>query len=170
MSNFQAQGQWENEQIPEIDEGNKPISTRNNGNKKIYIIIGIVFVTVVLGILAVYHYARPIEGIWLRQADDHIGAEGMTVEVVKTGSLYEGKVITGSDDPTKFKAGQIKWFEIRKVGFGIYECYDLCEDEENGAFYYDGTISTIKVLPGGKTLNLVTTKDAAGSNQLWTKQ
>lgn len=176
MGQFQTQGQWENDSInpePFLDSSSpdeKTITPQRAGIHKIYIIIAAVFITAVTSILLIYNFARPIEGIWVRQADDNIGAEGMTIEVIKNGSYYEGKVTSGSNDSSKFKEGQIKWFQLKKIGFGIYECYDLCQDETTNNFYYDGTVSTLTVMSGGKSLNLVAPKHSAGANQIWIKQ
>ena len=176
MSSFQAQAQsqWENESF---NENMLPTSSSDNSNDKrrsshtkIYILITAIFIIAIIVIYSVYTFARPIEGTWIRQADDHIGAEGMVVEVVKNGSEYEGKVIGDSDDATKFKKGQVKWFQLKKVGFGIYECFDLCVDEETNSFYYDGTVSTLTVLSGGNSLTLDAPNHTFGAHQIWTKQ
>ncbi len=170
----QAQSQWENESF---DEALLPSGSNNNSNDnskkshtKIYVLIAAVFIIALISIYCIYTFARPIEGTWIRQTDDHIGAEGMVVEVVKNGSVFEGKVIEDSDDTTKFKKGQVKWFQLQKVGFGVYECFDLCIDEETNSFYYDGTISTLTVLSGGNTLTLDAPKHTVGAHQIWIKQ
>lgn len=175
MSNFQtqAQSQWENESINEEILAQSSSNNSNNNKKshhKIYILITVFFIIALISIISVYTFARSIEGTWIRQADDHTGAEGMAVEVVKNGSVLEGKVIADSDDPTKFKEGQIKWFQLRKVGFGTYECFDLCLDEETNAFYYDDTVSTLTILSGGNTLILDAPKHTKGAHQMWVKQ
>lgn len=175
MSNFQtqAQSQWENESSNEKILAPSSSNSSNDNKKshrKIYLFIAICFIIALISIISVYTFARPIEGTWIRQADDHIGAEGMAVEVVKNGSVLEGKVIADSDDPSKFKEGQIKWFQLRKVGFGTYECFDLCLDEETNAFYYDDTVSTLTIMSGGNTLILDAPRHTMGAHQIWVKQ
>lgn len=173
MNEFQTQSQWENEQHDIINEDNSS-SPQNAPHSKspyhIYRIIGIIFVISIIAIFSIYNFARPIEGIWIRQADDNYGAEGMTIEVVKNGDFYEGKVTSDSDDSSKFKEGQVKWFQLKKVGFGLYECYDLCQYEETNSFGYDDVISTLTVMPGGKSLTVDSPKFSAGAHQLWIKQ
>ena len=172
MANFQTQSQWENESIdlPQEEISTTEDSGSNHSHRKIYIIIALLFVLALTTIFSIYNFARPIEGTWVRQADDHIGAEAMVVEVVRSGSFYEGKVISDSADSTKFKTGQIKWFQLHKIGFGIYEFYDLCEDEDTNTFYYDGTVSTLTVQPGGKSLTIDSPKHTRGAHQIWIKQ
>lgn len=172
MNEFQTQSQWENEQQNIRLEDNFDHSDIHNNKKshQIYWIIGIIFVIAIVTIFSIYNFARPIEGTWIRQADDNYGAEGMTIEVIKNGSFYEGKVTSDSDSSSKFKKGQIKWFQLRKVGFGLYECYDLCQDEETNTFNYDDITSTLTIMPGGKSLTLDAPKRSAGAHQLWIKQ
>lgn len=174
MGQFQTQSQWENEQEQDIFlEGNSSSQTNTPNNKNsrlIYLIIGIVFVIAIVTVFLVYNFARPIEGTWVRQADDNYGAEGMTIEVIKNGSFYEGKVTSDSNDSSKFKEGQIKWFQLRKVGFGLYECYDLCQYEETNTFGYDDVTSTLTVMSGGRSLTLDSPKHSAGAHQIWIKQ
>lgn len=172
MANFQTQGQWENDSISQdiFFDTSETKPHRNNNHKKLYIIIAVIFTLSLAIILSIYTFARPIEGSWIRQADDNIGAEGMTIEVIKHGRTFEGKVTSDSDSSTKFKKGQIKWFQLKKIGFGVYECYDLCQDEATNNFYYDGAVSTLTVAPGGKSLNLVASRHTAGDNQIWIKQ
>lgn len=172
MANFQTQEQWENDSVSQdiFSHTNETSHHRNNNHKKIYIITAVIFTLSLVIILSIYTFARSIEGTWIRQADDNIGAEGMTIEVIKHGGSFEGKVTSDSDSSTKFKKGQIKWFQLKKIGFGVYECYDLCQDEATNNFYYDGTVSTLTVAPGGKSLNLVAPKHSAGANQIWIKQ
>ena len=178
MAQFQSQGQWENESqsVPEqildenTNEHGENVLKQKSSNKKILLLILLLFSLAVVGIAAVYMKGRSVEGIWVRQADDNYGAEGMTVEVKKVGSLYEGKVIQGSDDSTKFRSGQVKWFQLKKVGFGVYEGYNLSEEEETQTFYYDGTVSTWTVHAGGKSLTLESPGASAGAHQLWLKE
>ncbi len=174
MSQFQTQSQWENEQKQDIFlEDNSSFQTNTPNNKKphrIYLIIGIIFVIAIITIFSVYNFARPIEGTWIRQTDDNYGAEGMTVKVVKNGSFYEGKVTSDSNSSSKFKKGQIKWFQLRKVGFGLYKCYDLCQYQETNTFSYDDVISTLTVMSGGKSLTIDTPKSSTGAHQIWLKQ
>ena len=174
MSQFQTQSQWENDQKQDIfweDNSSFQINPKNKKNPHlIYLIIGFVFFIALTIIFSIYNFARPIEGTWIRQADDNYGAEGMTIEVVKSGSFYEGKVTSDSNDSSKFKKGQIKWFQLKKVGFGLYECYDLCQDEENNTFSYDDIISTLTVMSGGKSLTIDSPKHSAGAHQIWIKQ
>lgn len=173
MNDFQTQSQWENEQQDIFSEGNSSFKKNMSNNKKtyrIYQIIGIIFVISIIAIFSIYNFARPIEGTWVRQADDNYGAEGMTIEVVKNGSFYEGRVTSDSNDTSKFKEGQVKWFQLRKVGFGLYECYDLCQYEETNSFGYDDVVSTLTVMPGGKSLTVDSPKFSAGAHQIWVKQ
>lgn len=172
MANFQTQTQWENESIdlPQAELSSTDDLDGGHSHKKIYIIIGLLFSLALTTAFSVYNFARPIEGTWIRQADDNVGAEGMIVEVVRSGAFYEGKVVSDSVDKTKFKSGQIKWFQLHKVGFGVYEFYDLCEDEETNTFYYDGVVSTLTVQAGGKSLTLDAPKHAQGAHQIWIKQ
>ena len=178
MAKFQTQGQWENEsqQFQEqildensLEQGEQSVN-QQFPYKKILLLILLAFSIAVVGILAVYANGRSIEGIWIRQADDNYGAEGMTVEVKKNGSLYEGKVIQGSDNPNKFRSGQVKWFQLRKVGFGVYEGYNLSEDEETQTFFYDDVITTWTVHFGGKSLTIETPGNGPGAHQLWLKE
>ncbi len=174
MSNFQTQSQWENEQKQDIfSENNFSFQSNTPTPKKsypVYLIIGIIFVTAIAAIFSVYNFARPIEGTWIRQSDDNYGAEGMTIEVIKNGSFYEGKVTSASNDSSKFKEGQIKWFQLKKIGFGLYECYDLCQYEETNTFGYDDVTSTLTVMSGGKSLTIDSPKHSAGAHQIWIKK
>ena len=103
MANFQTQEQWENDSVSQdiFSHTNETSHHRNNNHKKIYIITAVIFTLSLVIILSIYTFARSIEGTWIRQADDNIGAEGMTIEVIKHGGSFEGKVTSDSDSRTR---------------------------------------------------------------------
>ncbi len=171
MSNFQSQGQWENETESIILDKEHSDSLSGKVSIKIkkssLFIIVVSFVAIVAAIIAIYSFARPIEGVWVRQADDTSNA-GMIVKVSKNGSVLQGVVLDPSN--SDFEADQIKWLNISKIGFGKYECSDLHSD--GFSTNYVDTLSTITVFKGGNSLKIVTNSQTSnqGQFQVWIKQ
>ena len=174
MSSFQTQSQWENNAGQELLKGNDNTPTKKDAgiqvSKKGLIIGGSIVVLVFWGIIALYMFGRPIEGVWVRQMDDNSTLAGMTVVVKRDGSMLEGVIIEMPSNAYAFEVGQIKWHMIKKVGFGKYEYYDLTHADGTDQYYY-GTSSLLTVLPGGKQLTATTDGSSArGNYQIWVKQ
>ncbi len=177
MSSFQTQSQWENSssvsefQIdlePDHESGLKKKTGQNN--KKALIIAGSATAIVIAVLLSVYMFARPIEGIWVRQTDTNYTVAGMTVEVRRNGRALEGVIISMPEGAEAFEVGQIKWFNIRKVGFGRYSFQDLTHSDSSGSYYYHRESDILAVSSGGKNLSIITSQpDQKGHYQVWLK-
>ncbi len=162
------QSQWENglQNMEEYAEDHHPIQKRVELNKSL-LIVSIGIAVLVLGIiLSVYAFARPIEGVWIRQQDDTRNM-GLVVAVRKDGNSFFGEIIEAKG--TDFENGQIKWMNIKKVGFGRYKCYDL--HAGSGIYNYKNITSTMVVNSGGKTMTIFTDQKTADSGQfqIWHK-
>lgn len=172
MSRFQTQSQWENE-TQQNGAAAFESATDNKGiqiSKKGLLLGGSLLIIIFLGIIALYIFGRPIEGTWVRQMDDNSTLAGMTVEVKRDGNILEGTIISMPEGAIGFEVGQIKWFQIKKVGFGKYEFYDLIHHETTGTYSY-GTTSILTVLQGGNQLTLATDgSNSRGNFQVWVKQ
>ena len=141
-------------------------------SKRFVIAIGICVVMSILTMVGLYSFGRRLEGVWIRQPDDNTNAKGMVVVVSKVDGIYQGEIIEMGNDSRLFEVGQIKWKNIRKVGFGQYECNDLIGEADTQRYYYDESLSYIKVLNGGEHLTLAARSDttSSGRYQIWIKQ
>ena len=181
MASFQTQSQWENENLPDIeyniDSGNDSSLKKNNNRIKIrkstLLIIASSMIVIVALLLSVYIAARPIEGVWIRQMDDNSTLAGMTVEVRKNGGVTEGVIITMPEGAEEFEVGQVKWFDIQKVGFGKYQFRDLTYSGNTETYYYRNSDSDLlSVMSGGKRLTISCsdrTQRDKGAFQVWIK-
>ncbi len=175
MPNFQSQGQWENEteniilDKEQLDSLSSKVSVKIK-KSSLFIIVAS-FVAIVAAIIAIYSFARPIEGVWVRQEDDtHVA--GMTVEVKCVNGVLQGEIIDMDEGIGTFEVGLIKWYDIKKVGFGQYQLQSLIGiGGSSNTYHYDGTISHITVNRGGKSLSLTTpNSNVTGAFQIWIKQ
>ena len=194
MSQFQAQTQWENESMqstnPLVTDGTETIEKKSGNTQRILLLLGIVVLAVVIiAVIAVHHFSRSVEGIWIRQVDNsNVG--GMIVEVRQNGDMLQGTILSLPSGAPRFETGQIKWANISKTGYGEYLLYDLiCTDttEDSGVrryYHYGDTESQLTVQPGGKVLiisqnsqpsDLVASDEIRvnvnlGSQQVWIRQ
>ena len=139
-------------------------------SKKNIILFSGMFLLIFSIVIGIYTFGHPVEGVWIRQDDDtHVA--GMTVEVIKTSGVYEGLIISMPDDAWTFHQGQIKWRDIRKIGFGQYECQSLAGTDEMG-YHYPEAKAIITVLDGGNKMTLVHEDNttSTGKYQVWIKQ
>lgn len=140
-------------------------------NVKEFIAIAIIVLAIIGTMFSVYIFGRRIEGTWVRQDDDtHVA--GMTVEVKRVNGVLQGTIIDMTDGVGTFEVGLVKWYDLKRVGFGKYELYDLIGiGGSSTSYHYDGILSTIQILSGGQSLNVVNPKPGnTGNFQIWTKQ
>ncbi len=166
MSSFQTQSQWEND-ADSIVHGSGNHSASPKGirvNKKALVIISATFIIMIVAFFVYYSTARTIDGLWIRQMDDYNELAGMVVEV-KDG---KGTIVAMPEAADAFFVGQVKWFGIRKTGFGQYECYMLCHKEDEDTYGYDNGFAKVTVSSDGSSLSSICTDSSSkGKYQLW---
>ncbi len=156
------------EQIDAVSNSDHKSGLRIKRTTVLYIVVSIV--TVMVFILAVYFFARPIEGVWVRQEDDTRVA-GMTVRVEKVNGILQGTIIDMNEGIGTFEVGLVKWMDIKKVGFGRYIWYDLIGIGGSSDYYhYEDTIASCTISRGGKRLDLYSPGAGTGKFQIWIKQ
>ncbi len=176
MNQFQTQNQWENESDNIVFDKNTSDSSSRKVSvyvkKSSLILIITTFIVVIAIILSIYIFARPIEGVWIRQQDDNSTLAGMTVEVKKNNGSIDGTIIAMPEGAETFEVGQVKWFNMKKVGFGVYQGQSLGAYEDTGGcvYHYDNNVSTMTILHGGDKLTLVSPDVEKGGFQIWIKQ
>ncbi len=140
--------------------------------KKVLLVATPIAAVVILALIALFIFGRPLDGTWIRQLDDNGTLAGMTVEVSRNGGVLEGKIISMPSGANAFEVGQTKWFEIKKVGFGKYKFYDLVSYSDGSYSYEYDRPSMIRVLPGGNRLMLTveSNDNYLGKTQVWIKQ
>ncbi len=178
MSNdYQIQSQWENESA-HITNNGQDSSERRRGitiHKKTILIVLTVLVITLVSAFVYYSSARSIEGIWVRQMDDNTTVAGMTVQIIREDGKTQGKIISMPENAQFFEVGLIKWFGIRRTGFGQYEFYDLTNpyddinDRSTYRYSYNDSISNAIISSDGKTMTINSPGDGLGKYQLWIK-
>ena len=176
MAHYQAQTQWKNE-IQQNSDGvyekdSHETVKRNIDRKQFLLVLGIMFLTVLAVTVAVYHFAWPIEGVWVRQEDD-VHVAGMVVKVERVNGALQGTIIAMDEGVGVFEVGLVKWMNIKKVGFGRYEWYDLLGKIDRNSttpFHYENDVSHCTVSGNGHFFNLLCPTDGPGKYQVWIKQ
>ena len=174
MAQYQSQSQWENE-LQNMESAVSSSAEKQRGivvSKKTLILGGGIVLTIFCLLLVLYAFGRPLEGTWVRQSDDNSTLSGMKVEVRNNGGKLEGTIVSMPDGAYAFEEGQIKWAEIKKVGFGKYQCVDLSFLQPENIYSYEGS-TLLSVGPGGKQMTLQTVTNQIvqrGRHQLWLKE
>ena len=167
MNEFQIQNQWENDSL-RVDEPMSEKDTEKKGvsvKKGTIVLFGGAVILIIVAVLCLYLFGRPIEGVWVRQEDDtHVA--GMVVKVEKVNGTLQGTIIDMNEGIGKFDIGSVKWIEIRKTGFGRYELHDFDERVKQ----YGELPSICTVLRGGKKLILTHSTTQTGGYQVWDKR
>lgn len=135
--------------------------------------IALSFTLMLIVVYGITTQTRKVEGTWVRSVDDN-GLAGMVVHVDSSDGITNGTIISIPNKKFNFKIGEIKWNNIKKIGWGTYEFYDLVSSDNGNINYYDST-STLKVSLDGKTLTLTvnstpTNVGKSGLYQIWKKQ
>ncbi len=173
MSSFQTQSQWENDsQQRTSDSSDKSRKKRGfQVSKKVVAVISALFILALGSLGYIYTFTRTIEGTWVRQMDDNTTLAGMTVEVRRNGSRLEGVIISMPAGAESFYVGQVKWFGIRKTGFGQYAYYDLIAKDGGTEYYYGSNIDDMIINADESQLTISSNNDTErGQHQLWVKQ
>ena len=175
MAQYQSQSQWEND----LQNTESPISfstvAQPKGlvvSKKALLVGCGIALTVLCLLLLLYAFGRSVEGIWVRQSDDNSTLSGMKVEVRRNSGKLEGTIVSIPEGAYAFEEGQIKWAEIKKVGFGKYQCFDLSFLQPENIYSYEGS-TLLSIGPGGKQMTLQTMASGIvqrGRHQLWVKE
>ena len=165
MSSFQAQSQWDNnsDSIIHNSENHSPSFKGIRISKKALAIISAAFIIMIASFCLYYFTARSIDGLWIRQMDDYNELAGMVVEV-KNG---KGTIVAMPDSADAFFVGQVKWFGIKKTGFGKYEWYSLHHYEDEDKYGYADYLTYVIVSPDGTTLSSSSESVNKGKYQLW---
>ncbi len=165
MSSFQTQSQWENDadSIVHGSGNHSPSSKGIRVNKKALVIISATFIIMIVAFFVYYSTSRTIDGLWIRQMDDYNELAGMVVEV-KDG---KGTIVSMPESADAFFVGQVKWFGIRKTGFGQYEWYSLHHYESEDKYEYADYLTYAVVSADGSTLSSSSESTAKGKYQLW---
>lgn len=175
MSSFQTQSQWENDSDNTLTEsydltGNQRKHGIPVNRKAIVVFFALVILVVAAGIYF-YSTARSIEGIWVRQVDDNSTVAGMMIEVKNNNGTLQGTIISMPMDAIEFKVGQVKWFGIKKVGFGKYTFFDLMSYGDGASYDYANNPDDMTVSSGGDQLTISSNHEVdRGAYQLWIKQ
>ena len=141
--------------------------------KRTLIVLGAAATVIVLFLLGLYLFGRPVTGVWVRQMDDNGTLAGMTVEVRRNNGTLEGRIIELPAGADSFEVGQIKWAKIKKAGYGKYQFYNLASTSNLSGIsyqYVDG--GYIVVAQNGDSLTIAIDTDALslGKHQIWVKQ
>lgn len=136
--------------------------------KKIkHILLAVFGVGIMIGMI--YMQTRKIDGTWVRVYDDN-NLRGMTVQVDQINGVIVNPM-SNIDQGLIFEQGEIKWKNIKKIGWGKYVIEDLTCNAETQKKGYVNSIVDVSINGRKMTLQVPPTeKIASGRYQVWEKQ
>ena len=121
----------------------------------------------ILAFIMLYKPIGSIEGVWVRQPDDNMYANGIVVRVENSNGVRTGEVIK-IDDESAMPIGTFKWKNFQKDALNVFGYYDMSFSENPSERTYATGYALVSL--DGKKLTIYNPGASFGRNQVWIKE